>query len=325
MTKRHFSKIGLAYLIGTILVMGFQQLVSFIINNYVPQIADNNTLSFLVLMLSMYAVSMPLMGFIISRIPKDGVCEHQEMKIGRWLKIFVIAYAGMYITNIIGNIITQIIGALKGSAVSNDLLEVVTTNNIWCNFLIVVICAPIAEELLFRKLLIDRTIKYGQGISIFMSALLFGLFHGNLNQFVYAFTLGAVFAYVYSKTGKIQYTIFMHMLVNFLGSIVSVILLKYSGFLELNNMDAASDPTAVTALFASHTLGIILFFIYFLVVLALVITGIVLFCVNIKNIKIQKTEDTVPKGQRFVNYFANIGMIAFFIYWVVMIVLQLIR
>ena len=324
MTKRHFSKIGLAYMIGTILVFGLQYLVEFLLKNFIPQVYENGTLIFLVVMHSMYVISMPLMGFIISRIPAEGACESQKMSVGRWLKIFVIAYAGMYLTNVFGNIVTQVISSLKGSPVSNNILEIATTNNMWCNFFIMVICAPIAEEILFRKLLIDRTIKYGQGISILMSAFIFGLFHGNLNQFVYAFTLGAVFAYVYSKTGNIKYTILMHMVVNFLGSIVGVLILKVSGMLEMMNIDP-TDIEAITNIMTNHVGGLIIMFIYFIIVIALVITGIVLFCVNIRKIEINKTEDTVPQGKRFATYFVNIGMIAFFIYWIAMIIYQLFR
>ena len=134
MTKKHFSKIGLAYMIGTLLVFGFQYLAEFLIVKFLPQVYDNSTLNFLLVMLSMYAVSMPLMGFIISRIPAEGSCESQKMTVGRWFKIFVIAYAGMYITNLIGNFITQIISIFKGSAVSNNLMEIISSNDSWCNF-----------------------------------------------------------------------------------------------------------------------------------------------------------------------------------------------
>ena len=41
--------------------------------------------------------------------------------------------------------------------------------------------------------------------------------------------------------------------------------------------------------------------------------------------EINKTEDTVPQGKRFATYFVNIGMIAFFIYWIAMIIYQLFR
>lgn len=112
-------------------------------------------------------------------------------------------------------------------------METALANAAWVNILVMVLLAPVLEELLFRKMLIDRTIKYGEGISVLISALFFGLFHGNLNQFAYAFVIGGVFAFVYVKTGNVKYTIYMHMLVNFLGSAVSMGLLKLSGMDQL--------------------------------------------------------------------------------------------
>ena len=101
----------------------------------------------------------------------------------------------MYLANIAGNIITNIVGNLKGSTVTNEIVETALANAAWVNILVMVLLAPVLEELLFRKMLIDRTIKYGEGISVLISALFFGLFHGNLNQFAYAFVIGGVFAF----------------------------------------------------------------------------------------------------------------------------------
>ena len=70
--------------------------------------------------------------------------------------------AGMYLANLLGTLVTMILGIVKGSMVSNNLLQMVTSNNIWANVIVVGILAPIIEEYVFRKLLIDRTIKYGK-------------------------------------------------------------------------------------------------------------------------------------------------------------------
>lgn len=59
-------------------------------------------------------------------------------------------------------LVAMILGIVKGSMVSNNLLQIVTSNNIWANVIVVGILAPIIEEYVFRKLLIDRTIKYGK-------------------------------------------------------------------------------------------------------------------------------------------------------------------
>ena len=65
-----------------------------------------------------------------------------------------------------------------------------------------VIVGPIFEEWLFRKQLIDHTRKYGEKTAILLSGLAFGLFHMNLFQFFYAFLLGLMFGYVYTRTSS---------------------------------------------------------------------------------------------------------------------------
>ena len=63
-------------------------------------------------------------------------------------------------------------------------------------FLYVGILAPISEELIFRGWVLRALRPYGKRFSIVASALLFGLFHGNLLQAPYAFLVGLVMGYV---------------------------------------------------------------------------------------------------------------------------------
>lgn len=74
--------------------------------------------------------------------------------------------------------------------------------------------APAAEELLFRRLLLRRLRPYGERFALVASALCFGLFHGNLNQFFYAFLLGLVLAELALSTGCLWQAVLLHALVN---------------------------------------------------------------------------------------------------------------
>lgn len=76
--------------------------------------------------------------------------------------------------------------------------------------------APAAEELLFRRLLLRRLRPYGERFALVASALCFGLFHGNLNQFFYAFLLGLVLAELALSTGCLWQAVLLHALVNLL-------------------------------------------------------------------------------------------------------------
>ena len=93
----------------------------------------------------------------------------------------------MYLSNLAGQFFTNIIGIIKGSPVDDAIADLVSELNPLTAFFVMVLLAPALEEWIFRKLLVDRTIRYGEGTAIFLSGLMFGLFHGNLNQFVYTF------------------------------------------------------------------------------------------------------------------------------------------
>jgi membrane protease YdiL (CAAX protease family) len=78
-----------------------------------------------------------------------------------------------------------------------------------------VIGAPIVEELTFRKALCDRLHDTHEGYAAVISGLLFGLMHGNHQQFFLAFFIGMLFAMVYQRTGRIVYTMLLHGMINF--------------------------------------------------------------------------------------------------------------
>lgn len=163
-------------------------------------------------------------------------------------------------------------------------------------------------------------LQYGEGVAVLFSGLMFGLFHGNLNQFVYAFVLGLCFGFIYVKTGNIRYTIGLHMLVNFLGSVLGVAILKWLGddFLSI-----ASDPAGMMSYMTGNFGKLIVYFIYIFLLLGVAIAGIILFIVNLKKIRFLPGMNTIPKGKRFSTTVLNVGMALYMIVWIVIIIVQL--
>lgn len=189
-------------------------------------------------------------------------------------------------------------------------------------FLYMVICAPILEEYIFRKLIVDRTVKYGQGVAVVLSGLMFGLFHGNLNQFAYAFLLGMFLAFLYVKTGELKVTIGLHMCINFMGAVVSVLLLKAIHLEEYQEVIMnGADSQAVMDYMMKYLPGWIGYMIYVLFILAVLVTGIVLFIVYRKKLKLEPGQ--IAKGRRFKTVIGNPGMICYCIFWIAMIIIQM--
>lgn len=317
--KKQFSKIGLVLFLGTLIIYGIQ-ILSYTIAGKVPVIAENGSLSFLVGMLPMYIIAFPVIFLMFKKIPVQISGEKKKMPIHHLLAAFLISYAGTYICNIIGNIIASIVGVIKQSPVENVMLNVTSNINPAVNFFIIVICAPIMEELLFRKSIIDRTAKYGEGISIVFSGLLFGLFHGNLVQFSYAFWIGVFFGFIYIKTKNIVYPVILHMIINFLGSFIGAFIIEVSG---LNLINAEASEAELMAVMMDNIVGLAILFLYMICIIGFVIAGIIIFLVNKKKFKLTAGEVTIEKGQKIKTIIFNLGVILYSIFWLVQIILQL--
>ena len=83
--------------------------------------------------------------------------------------------------------------------------------------LVYVIISPIAEEFVFRWLIMGRIKRIlGANIAILASAFFFGCYHGNLLQGVYAFLMGLVLAISYEWTGSFLHPVILHMAANFI-------------------------------------------------------------------------------------------------------------
>lgn len=83
-------------------------------------------------------------------------------------------------------------------------------------FLMVVVAAPILEELIFRGIILDGLLRrYTPLKAILMSAFLFGVVHLNPWQFITAMILGTFAGWLYYKTKNLTLPILMHATNNF--------------------------------------------------------------------------------------------------------------
>lgn len=81
-------------------------------------------------------------------------------------------------------------------------------------YLAIGLLAPLAEEMVFRgailRTLLKMMDKRWHWVAIAVSALIFGLVHGNLPQFVHAALIGLLLGWMYYRTGSILPGVMFH-------------------------------------------------------------------------------------------------------------------
>lgn len=149
-------------------------------------------------------------------------------------KFFIIVLLSLGI-----NIIIELLLNLVPSNVISsyqELMSVTDGMTFWQQMLIMGILAPVVEELLFRYAFIRPFRTYqpkvlkcsGITLGIVLSAVSFGIAHGNIVQSSYAFVLGLLLGYIYTRNFNLSESILMHMTINSSSLILNVLKEHYS-------------------------------------------------------------------------------------------------
>ena len=100
-----------------------------------------------------------------------------------------------------------------GKSVMPVLENVAGSSDTFSLFLYASVLAPVWEELLFRGFVLRSLHPFGRRFAVIGSALLFGLFHGNLLQTPYALLMGLLLGYI-TVEYSIGWAVALHMFNN---------------------------------------------------------------------------------------------------------------
>ena len=298
LAKKIFSRFGFAQLAGEIVIILVSlAMVPLVKPEVLQKLASTAGLSFVLLLTYVPNVFFLIaFWFIVRKLPKTE-WQKTPMRFGSLLSVFVMMYAVSSIFNGLGLSISG--AAPAGGSEQLDMIGKIVGTKLLVGFLIPAVIGPILEELVFRKLMIDRLHQYGETTVIVFTALCFGLFHGNLTQFLYATSVGLFLGYSYCKTGKVSLTILMHILLNTLSS--SLVLL-----LPLMEGDSESSPLGAIAILAMFILIIILF-----------ISGFIQLIRHLKKKDLvldDATPEAVPKKEVLKTVYLNPGVVLLFVF-----------
>ncbi len=276
--------------------------------------------------LPMYIAGIPTLFLVIRKLPKrQKPLEKPKMSFPHLLMMIPIAELAMISGSYIGSFINAIYSTILGIENYDPVSDLIYSTPMPLLFLLTVVLAPLMEELIFRKLLLDRLSVYGSKFAILVTAVAFGLFHGNIDQFFYATLVGIVLGYVALKSGNWLYSVLVHMVMNFLGSIVPLMI---NGSMErcLEWFESV-DPTDYTTSIPTELLGdFMVLLLYEALVYSLMIGGVVLLVLGIRK-KWFALDDRlsvrIPKGRTAGVIFGNPGSIIFLVLSGILIMLDL--
>lgn len=77
-------------------------------------------------------------------------------------------------------------------------------------FFAIAVAPAIFEEFAFRCCALGALKKFGKGFAVFSVSIIFGLIHGNVIQFVFAFFVGLILAYITVQTDNVLIAMVIH-------------------------------------------------------------------------------------------------------------------
>ena len=229
----------------------------------------------------------------ISNTPLQSVIHINRVKITRILPLIAIGFSVSLLSNYISDIILYNFSAI-GISFDNTPENVNwSTYKFALEIIETAVIPAVFEEFAFRGIILNKLRKFGDNSAVIISALLFGLMHGNLSQIPFAFIIGLVIGFTAVKTNSLIPGILIHFSNNLFSITMSYI--KHSDIIS-------------TQLYL---------IIHFATVLAVVILGLVsvaLLCKNKEFFSLKNhTENDLPLKSKISRSLLSVGMIFFIV------------
>lgn len=168
------------------------------------------------MVLATAVLSIPVFGWMYWRdLKRREQFDIRNFQIVLEVRSMILVILGSAALALFSNNVIALTPLMEWSESYEETAEALYAGSIWIELLGAGVAGPIVEELLLRGLLYQRFRDMMQARpAIFWSALIFGIFHGNIVQGVYAFLMGMFFAWLKERFHTILIPILAHMAAN---------------------------------------------------------------------------------------------------------------
>ena len=250
----------------------------------------NDTFINIIGLVCLYGIGMPLFILINKSMPNSKI-EKNNISFKTIIHCFLLQFTATMLMSFIINIVTQISGGEINNQMNMDVLAPF-------NLFLLLVFNPIIEEFVFRKLVAEKLLKYGELFYILTSSFCFAIVHGvsiGIPQILYTFILGMIWSYLYVRTGKLIIPIILHSLSNLFSGIII-------GLVQGISQEA---------------LGM-----YGMFMMLMAVIGLICFIKNKKKISIDNENKLIKKAV-LKDLFTNKGIIFYSVLTVIMFILKI--
>lgn len=147
-----------------------------------------------------------------NQIVNDLQQEDKRMNLPLFLQFLCCFMAIQMIFSVVSNLFEMLFN-LFGYTLSAQIDAATSTSTTFSMFLYGSLLGPIMEELVFRGALLRSLEKYGKTFAIIVSSVMFGIYHGNITQGIFAAAVGLVLSYI-ALEYSMKWTILLHIINN---------------------------------------------------------------------------------------------------------------
>ena len=285
-----YSRVGLGLflyaLVPQVLAFGF----SYLAKLFFPKLLAEAWFQLIVSDVFMYLIGAPICLLAMGMPKRKSSAPRKKLPLFVFLIAVCLFETASVIGSLIGNTLMGLFSLLVEYDYNSALDSLISDLSLPMIFIFVVVIGPIMEEIIFRYAPLKRLLPYGEFQAVLMTSVIFGLAHGNLYQFFYCVAGGMVLGYLYARTRNILYPILLHILFNFFGGFVPVLI----------------ERAAAT----NEILETVLLFFYSFLIYGLALAGIILLCLFFRQIKFRSAELALPQAGTARLIWLNGGMIA---------------
>ncbi|MDD7700843.1 MAG: CPBP family intramembrane metalloprotease [Eubacteriales bacterium] len=293
-----FLRIGLVLSLMMLLHIGLSLVLSVLLRTFFPAFAARPEAVWVADSIPFDLLVLPLCIFLLSLLPQR-VPAKQSLGKGGYFAALAVSCTLLVAGSMIGTTVSSVIESLTHTPPSSAS-DYLGQGNFFIALLCVGILAPVMEELFFRRALMNALGRFGEGPAILVSALVFGLGHGNFTQFFFAFGLGLAFGYIYAKSGRVWLTILPHAVINSVSTVLSFFVLPRMEPIYdwLENLENLPDPEMMLSEISQIIWPVLGLLAYEGILYGGALVGLILFCVYFRRIRLERAEYVIlpPEG-----------------------------